>query len=192
MRNKPFPVIAILLGIALIAASSAFIAVRFIQKNQSSEKLSETVEKIEKCMPEASAGFIEERSDTSMPAIEIDGRDYIGILELPGRTLKLPVAANWSSSGLSFRPAKYIGSVYDGSLIIGGRYEEGNFDFADLIDAGEEVTFTDMTGKKFRYTVAKINHSDDAKTETLADSDYQLTLFVKKESTFLIIRCEIA
>lgn len=147
MRTKHFSVIAILLGIALIAASSAFIAVRFIQKNQSSEKLSETVEKIEECMPETSAGFIEERSDTSMPAIEIDGRDYIGILELPGRTLKLPVAANWSSSGLSFRPAKYIGSVYDGSLIIGGRYEEGNFDFADLIDAGEEVTFTDMTGK---------------------------------------------
>lgn len=48
-----------------------------------------------------------------------------------------------------------MGSVYDGTLIVGGRSEDGNFDFIDQLDAGEELTFTDMTGRVFRYTVRK-------------------------------------
>ena len=40
-----------------------------------------------------------------------------------------------------------MGSVYDGTLIVGGRSADGNFDFIDQLDAGEELTFTDMTGR---------------------------------------------
>ena len=75
-----------------------------------------------------------------------------------------------------------MGSVYDGTLIVGGRSEDGNFDFIDQLDAGEELTFTDMIGRVFRYMVRKICHADNARAETLADSESALTLFVKKWS----------
>lgn len=55
---------------------------------------------------------------------------------------------------------------------------------ADQLDAGEELTFTDMTGRVFRYTVRKICHADNARAETLADSESALTLFVKKMELF--------
>ena len=124
--------------------------------------------------------------------VEIDGIDVIGLLELPGRGIKLPVSAEWDSSEQSFRPARFMGSVYDGTLIVGGRSADGNFDFIDQLDAGEELTFTDMTGRVFRYTVHKIRHADNARAETLADSESALTLFVKKNGAFLIVRCAAA
>lgn len=116
--------------------------------------------------------------------VEIDGIDVIGLLELPGRGIKLPVSAEWDRSEQSFRPARFMGSVYDGTLIVGGRSEDGNFDFIDQLDAGEELTFTDMTGRVFRYTVHKIRHADNARAETLADTESALTLFVKKMGLF--------
>ena len=124
--------------------------------------------------------------------VEIDGIDVIGLLELPGRGIKLPVSAEWEGSEQSFRPARFMGSVYDGTLIMGGRSADGNFDFIDQLDAGEELTFTDMTGRVFRYTVHKIRHADNARAETLADSESALTLFVKKNGAFLIARCAAA
>ena len=63
---------------------------------------------------------------------------------------------------------------------------------ADQLDAGEELTFTDMSGRVFRYAVRKIRHTDNARAETLADSESALTLFVKKSGTFLIVRCAAA
>ena len=57
---------------------------------------------------------------------------------------------------------------------------------------GEELTFTDMIGRVFRYTVRKICHADNARAETLADSESALTLFVKKNGAFLIVRCAAA
>lgn len=190
MRNKVVRIISVSLGIALIAASAAFFTARQIKKAQTAVDASAVIGAIETALPERSAGVIERRTDNAMPAMEIDGTDFIGLLELPSRNVKLPVASKWSGSDMAFRPARYLGSAYDGTLIIGGKYESGNFDFADKIDAGEEITFTDMTGKSFRYTVDKISHSDNAETETLTDGDYALELFVKKENTFLIIRCE--
>ena len=119
---------------------------------------------------------------SSLAAVEIDGIDVIGLLALPGRGIKLPVSAEWDSSEQSFRPARFMGSVYDGTLIVGGHSKDGNFDFIDQLDAGEELTFTDMFGRVFRYTVRKIRHADNARAETLADSESALTLFVKKRS----------
>lgn len=165
---------------------------RLTREKQGAADIPSLVEKIEAALPERSAGVMEKRADSTMAAVEIDGVDMIGLLELPGRGIKLPVAAEWDSSQQGFRPAKFSGSVYDGTLIVGGSSEAGNFDFADQLDAGEEVTFTDMTGRIFRYTVRKISHADNARAETLADAEDMLTLFVKKNGTFLIVRCGVA
>ncbi len=192
MRSKGFSVLLVTLGVVLLAAAAALLGLHMTQEKQKAAGLPSLVEKIEAALPERSAGVMETRADSTMAAVEIDGIDMIGLLELPGRGTKLPVAAEWDSSERGFRPARFTGSVYDGTLIVGGSSEAGNFDFADQLDAGEEVTFTDMTGRVFRYTVRKINHADDVRAETLADAEDMLTLFVKKNGTFLIVRCGAA
>lgn len=172
----------------MIAVASTFFGIRHIKKH-SSPDINPVIAKIESVLPKRSVGMPEQRSNNAMPAFEVDGTDFVGLLEVPARNIKLPVCAKWNSAYWGFRPARYLGSAYDGTLIIGGKYEPDNFDFADLIDVGEKVTFTDMNGKVFEYKVDKVSHSSNAKTETLVSGEYPLTLFVKKESTFLIIRC---
>ena len=192
MRSKGVSIFLVTLGAVLLAAAAALLGMHMTQEKQAAAGIPSLVKKIEAALPERSAGIMENRANSTMAAVEIDGVDVIGLLELPGRGIKLPVAAEWDSSQQGFRPARFTGSIYDGTLIVGGSSEAGNFDFADQLDAGEEVTFTDMTGKVFRYTVRKINHADNAKAETLADAEDTLTLFVKKNGTFLIVRCGAA
>ena len=189
MRNKTLSILCVILGTLLLGAAVVFFTVRQAEKKRSAADLPLMVNALEAALPERTAGVIEQRTDSTMPAVEIGGLDFIGLLELPGRGIRLPVAAQWSSSDLGFRPARYAGSVYDGTLIIGGSSEADNFGFADQLDAGEEIAFTDMTGSVFRYTVRKVSHADSAETDTLADPDDALTLFVKKDGRFLIVRC---
>ena len=184
MRSKGLSILLVTLGVLLLGAAAILFVVRQAQDKQRTADIPSLIEKIEAALPECSAGVIENRADSAMAAVEIDGIDVIGLLELPGRGIKLPVSAEWDSSEQSFRPARFMGSVYDGTLIVGGRSEDGNFDFIDQLDAGEELTFTDMTGRVFRYTVRKICHADNARAETLADSESALTLFVKKMELF--------
>lgn len=184
MRSKGLSILLVTLGVLLLGATAILFVVRQAQDKQRAADIPSLIEKIEAALPERSAGVIENRADSAMAAVEIDGIDVIGLLELPGRGIKLPVSAEWDSSEQSFRPARFMGSVYDGTLIVGGRSEDGNFDFIDQLDAGEELTFIDMIGRVFRYTVRKICHADNARAETLADSESALTLFVKKMELF--------
>ncbi len=192
MRSRVIGAVSIVIGVALLLTSAVMLTVRFREKQAASVDVAAVISQIENILPERYAGIIEQRTNSDMPALEINGTDYIGFLELPGRSIKLPVGSLWGNSDFGYRPARYTGSVYDGSLIIGGRYDDGNFDFADKLNAGDEVTFTDMTGGVFRYTVEKITHADNAKTETLTETNCELLLFVKKENTFLLIQCKAA
>ncbi len=192
MRSKTAGAVLTVAGIVLLAAAAVIFSLRLYARSKNDIDPSEAAERIEKLLPERSAGIAEERENAAMAAIEIDGIDFVGLLELPDRNIKLPVAASWGNSAFSFRPARYTGSVYDGTLIIGGENIEDNFDFVGSLDPGEEVVFTDMLGCEFHYTVEKISHSDNADTETLQSGSSTLTLFVKKDSVYLIVRCSDA
>lgn len=189
MRNKKrTSALTIAGGVLIVAAVLAFAAITF-GKTRKEGNIQKLISRIEAVMPERTAAAAEERSDTRMPAIDTDGDDFIGILEIPGCGIRLPVAAGWSKNPWAFRPARYEGSAYDGTLIIGGSGENGNFGFADGVDVGETVIFTDITGKVFTYKIERINHADNANAEILR-SDASLTLFVNKNGGYIIIRCK--
>ena len=189
--KKKLPILFVAVGLLLIVLAAAGAIVIFLKDSGKKIDIDRAVKLLEAAMPadeKRSVGLIEERSDNAMPAYDIDGTDFIGLLELPRLGVKLPVAAEWNSSLFAFRPARYSGSVYDGTLVIGGKYESGNFDFADKIDVGEKIEFTDMCGRVFGFTVKKISHADGIDADTLDGSE--LTLFVKKNGGYIIIRCD--
>ena len=187
MRGRILSKIALAVGILLfIAAAAGFIFLKWREEN-SAMRGEELAARIETALPEKIAGVAEQRTDNDMPVMELDGTDFVGMLELADRHYKQPVAAQWDSSLFAYRPARFTGSVYDGSIIIGG-----DFDFAGEIDAGELLTFTDMTGRVFGYTVVRISHAQSADSQTLASKGGALTLFTKKDGAYLIVACEFA
>jgi hypothetical protein len=88
---------------------------------------------------------------------EIDGVDYVALLEIPQLEIALPVAAGWDGENLSDAPRRFSGSSYDHSLVIGGADHAGQFAFCDQIGHDTRVTVTDMTGARFSYEVVRID-----------------------------------
>ncbi len=91
--------------------------------------------------------------DRDMPVMEINGRYYIGVLEIPSRHLKLPVLSEWSYEGLKIAPCRYCGSLYRRDLVIAGHNYRKHFTGIKSLKPGDEIFFTDAEGHRFPLKV---------------------------------------
>ena len=185
-KSKTFSGALILTGAVLLAAAIGLSLLRSWREAKQRETLSEAVQKMQELLSEPAAGVPEGRSGEDMPRLEINGRDYIGLLELPERGIVLPVAADWDTGLFSFRPARYSGTLYGGTLFIGGSYSDICFAFVGQLDAGDRVSFTDVQGVRYTFTVSRITHNATIKISELRSLDTPLLLFAKNGNSYLV------
>lgn len=178
-------------GIISIAAA-IFLLGASIYATHASEKLSISyVQTIRTLIPEPEGAVLKEKYDNTMPSLSVDGIDFVGILEMPDYSSALPVCAQWE------RPSKYpcrlSGSIYDGSMQIGGTTQNGQYDFYRDISVGDQVYFTDMQGARYGYAVKDIRYEKHADQSALTSEDAPLTLFIKNVYGFdyILIFCDI-
>jgi len=126
-----------------------------------------------------------------MPVLVFNDVDYVALVEIPSINLTLPVADGWNSRKLYRSPARFYGSCYDHSLVIGGADNSHQFSFCDKIDTETVITVTDMTGTQFSYTVSRVDRSKSAESNWLICSDYDLTLFCRDTNSmeYIAVRC---
>ncbi len=115
--------------------------------------------------------------DMEMPVKTIDGRDYIGLLEIPVFGISLPVLSELTDSGLKISPARYKGSVYSDDLIVAAHNYMSQFSNLKNLSQGDEVIFTDIEGNVFRYSVASIEMLLPTAVEEMESGYWDLTLF---------------
>lgn len=183
--------IPLLLGLGLILISLFLVLFFQIRLQIGASHSRHTVDRLTQMLPSRTVGVPESYPEPRMPVIELDGTDYVALLEIPAQGLLLPVADQWNNHRLSHAPARFTGSAYDGTLVIGGTDDPRQFGFCDRIDTGATVTITDMTGAQFTYTVSQVDRSGQAETQWLTQSDYDLTLFCRDQYTtdYLAVRC---
>ena len=142
-------------------------------------------------LPEPQGAVPEERSDNTMPVLSLNGSNFIGILEMPNYASALPVCADWGQ--VSQYPCCLGGSVYNGSIQIGGTSQKGQYDFYREISVGDTLFFTDMTGNRYAYTVADLRYEKHADQAALQSREAALTLFVKNiyGLEYLVIFCDV-
>ena len=152
-----------------------------------------TAEKLYSLMPEPYDSFPDNRTSPAMPMVEIDGRNYIGILEIPAYGTSLPIGSQWDSGTVSEYPCRYLGSTYDSSLIIGGSDNKGQLDFVKKISNEDLITVTDTTGQRFTYKVTDIRRTKDVSTENLTSKEADLVLFARNTYSldYTVIRCTL-
>lgn len=131
-------------------------------------------------------------SDEEMPSLEVEGNQYIGILELPSLDLVLPVMSDWSYSKLKLSPCRFFGSAYQDNLIIAAHNYPMHFGSLKNMSVGDEILFTDMDGRLFSYTVSEFQLLDSMEIDELNAGEWDLTLFTctvggQKRVT---VRCE--
>ena len=130
--------------------------------------------------------------EMEMPSEEIDGRSYIGVLRLPTLGLELPVLSEWSDSGSRAAPCRYSGSAYLDTMVIAGHNYSGHFGTLKNLAPGDALSFTDMDGNVFSYTVVELETLPPYAVEEMTSGDWDLTLFtctVGGQSR-LAVRCE--
>lgn len=146
-------------------------------------------EEIEAILPERSAGVREDFSVLDMPALSLEGRDFIGLVELPAYGVKLPLYGHWEYGKVVQFPCRFDGTLYNDSLIIGASADQ--LSCVKTIEHGDVVTVTDMQGAVYTYRVSNIRRSDNALASTLRREDARLVLFVRDTYTmeYIIVSC---
>ena len=182
------------LGCVLILASLGLGAFSLIRTNQAKERCADAVQRIQALLPSPTAGIMDQYSSMAMPVLEVGGQDYVCLIRIPVFGVTLPVKNGWNQTAVSLGPCRFSGTVYDGSLIIGGADQTGQFDFFDRLDLDDKITVTDMTGAEFHYAVTRIDRAKSADAEALNRHEADLVLFVRDALSmeYLIVRCNSA
>ena len=132
--------------------------------------------------------------EMAMPEENIDGRSYIGVLDIPALELSLPIISEWSYDALQIAPCRYSGSTYLDNLVIAGHNYRSHFASLPQLQPGDTVTFTDMDGNVFSYAVSSLETPSPYAVSDMTSGDWDLTLFtctVGGQSR-LAIRCDHA
>ena len=118
--------------------------------------------------------------DMEMPVETIDGLDYIGTLEIPSLDLELPVLSEWNYPNLRVAPCRYVGSAYQGNLIIAAHNYPSHFGNLKHLQEGEMARFTDVDGNRFTYKVVVRETLEPTAIEEMQSEEegaWDLTLF---------------
>ena len=186
-QRNPF----ILIGILLILLSIGVVAFFRIYAEKARIAATATAAQIEAMLPSKTTGIPGDYREAEMPVLEFDGTDYVAMLSIPGYGLNFPIADQWNNTPLLPCPARFYGSIYDGTMIIGGNDQPGQFDFFHRMEPGDSIRITDMMGSEFSYTIDRIDRSKSADYEKLSAGGYPLTLFVRSaySTEYILVRC---
>ena len=182
--RKKVSSILIVTGLLLIAAALFLTGFNLYDEHRAERSVDHVLEQMKpQETPVLREGEIPDyllNPDMEMPVEKIDGRDYIGTLEIPSLDLVLPVLGNWNYPNLRVAPCRYTGSAYQGNLIIEAHNYPSHFGNLKHLQEGEMVRFTDVDGNRFTYQVVvretlEPTAIDEMQSEE--DGAWDLTLF---------------
>lgn len=182
--------VLIAVGVVLVLLAMVLLGVNIYNNRTNIGDNDEAVKYIESIIPERSKGFKTECTSYIMPSVTYEGNDYIGVLNYIKQEKKVPIVATWNKFGAMNAPAHYGGSIYDGSLIVGGSAEGyTKLSFVEEVDIGDSFTLTDTDGKVYDLTVDNVIHLKDVSKGTLSKHKSDFRLFVKssKSSEYLLV-----
>jgi len=177
--------------VLLIASAVLWMGLGQLSAGKYARDARETACELYSVMPGIKQAVPDDRVNLVMPIWEVDGVNFIGTVELPVYDTILPIAGAWNGGKVGRYPHRFTGSIYDGSLVVGGSDAEGQFDFMKLITGGDRVTVTDMTGLRFTCTVGEIEHTGDVSAGNLTSGEWDLVLFARNSMGFdyTVVRC---
>lgn len=148
--------------------ASTFALAQLEQKQKKAEKSQKT---------EAALPAYRAFPEMEMPTASVGGISYVGVLEIPAISLKLPIHAQCSNALLRSAPCCYAGSAYAGNFVIAGHNYSSHFGALSGLEPGDAVYFTDADGNVFDYAVAELETLAPSQVRAMKHSEYALTLF---------------
>ena len=170
-RNK----IMMTIGVLCILCAGALVVYNNLDDERAGKDAAADLSAVEAQFPSNSAG--EGNTSGDMPAVDVDGHSYIGVVSIPSLGLQLPIQRDWSKMNLRVSPCRYKGSVYENNLIIAGHNYTRHFGLLRNLQSGDQVIVTDMNGRSFYYEVTGTEISDTFDVDAMDAGDWDLTVF---------------
>ncbi len=181
MKKKRYNYL-IILGWILILAGLLFWGYNFYDDYVMGKKSQEVIVSLSQAIEkkEPSNQFVD-----NMPTKNINGNDYIGMINIPKIQINLPVLSSWSYALLKIAPNYYSGSYYTNDLVICAHNNWTHFGKLKKLQPNDELQFITANGEVMKYqvtnlTVIEATHIDEMivnyKKEKSRE-DWDLTLF---------------
>ncbi len=118
-------------------------------------------------------------TEATDPVMEVDGRQYAGVLSIPSLHVELPVLYEWSYPNLRLAPCRYYGAAAAGNLVIAAHNYRSHFGNIESLNTGELILFTDVSGRVYTYEVihTEMINGSDAPAMREGAEEWDLTLF---------------
>lgn len=107
-------------------------------------------------------------------SMTIDGKEYIGIIELPSLNMTLPVLASCEGDNLEKGICLYASN---GNYVIGGHNRESQFGRIYNLKINDKLIFYDTHSNKKEYALAKTEYLLPENVEQFTTNEYGITLF---------------
>lgn len=189
MLRKKAGTICICLGLLLIAAA-LFLTLHYSSVDRTAGEASEEAVELLRdvilqtpvAKPDVDSIMpVQEPEETIVPDMavtQINGYNYIGVLEFPSENFQLPVMETWSYPQLDIAPCRYSGSIYTDDLVIAGHSYPKHFGWLKDLGADEEIHFITVDQQVIRYAVDYVEILAPDQVDFLRDkTDWDLTLF---------------
>ena len=182
------------IGLVCILAAATLAGYNIFQSNSAGEESAHALEIMRVQLPEEEReGVVStDAINTEMATVQIDGRSYIGRINVPAIDISLPVLAEWSEAGAEIAPCRYKGSVYNGTLIIAAHNFGSHFGNLGQLADGDTVTFVDVNGVAYHYVVLTAEIVDGYDLRGMDAGEWDLTLFTCNFSGVerITVRCK--
>ena len=180
IKHKKILVIGIVIFIAMLICISYV----FLPKKQDSEESRAVIQSMEELVPYFGTdySYSSGMGRDPLPVMSVDGIDIVGAIEIPSLELRAPVTdkgvkKKYFTRWVSGSPVKGKFRIMGGRNDVFSRIAKGK--------PGEKVTFTDVDGVCYEYTITTQFHLKD-----WAKADYDLMLCYKVDGdTKFVLGC---
>ncbi len=188
-------------GSLMIAAAAALALFNHVQDVESGKRAKDISERIKsEIVSNAQDEVIyqipteaEAEEFAEAPGLDLDGIEWIGLLEIPSLEIELPVSRDCNYDYMKSGLCRYSGNAARGDMIVCGHNYKSFLQNLSDISEGDEVYFTDCSGRTYKYEVSEVQLIGGWDRDELFDDadDWQLTVFTCNYSGYsrFVVRC---
>ena len=175
--SRCFGIVCILLGVCCLLSAAGLVVYNKWDDKNAQKASQDMLQEIQQQIAEESDSENEEQHPQQIPVGEIKGYEYIGILTIPALEVELPVLTDWSYAKLKVAPCLYYGNCYEPDFVIAAHNYQSHFGRLSKLQAGDIVTFTDVSGNINGYEVILIETLAENATKEMITSGFDLSLY---------------
>ena len=169
MKNKKW-IILIIIGIIFICLAFSLLVYNKYVDNKAGIESKAALQKIQK-------NLATQKKLIKTNTINIDGHEYIGIINIPSLELELPVMSKCTEQNMKTSPCRYYGSLETNDLVICAHSYKNLFRYIKNLKSKDILIYTDLSNNVYIYEVELVEILAPEDIEEMLDNKFNLTLY---------------